>query len=314
MPVLVFILLAILILLLVSGFCIFAIGCIRKKELRWLDAESLKGTFYEKYHPHLVAADRWLTEHNAEEITLESKDGLTLHGLWVPAENPRGTVLYAHGYRSSILVEMCPFLAFYHQMGLNLLLPDQRSHGKSQGKFITFGVKESEDMVRWIQLHNRRFGEQPMLLMGMSMGASTMLYLADRDLPENVRCILADCGFTSPWEILSGVYRNTIHLPAWISMWSANLFARILAGFGLREKDTRKILPNSRLPVLLIHGKDDAFVPCRMTEEAYAVCAQPKEMMLVPGAEHGVSILKDKEGYRTRVCAFLDRYIPESEK
>jgi len=309
MPVPVFVLLGIFILLLVSGFCIFAIGCIRKKELRWLDGAALKGTPYEKFHPHLVKADQWLKDHNAQDLTMESSDGLQLHALWVGAENPRGTVLYAHGYRSASLVEMCPFLEFYHSLGINLLLPDQRSHGKSQGKYITFGVKESGDMRLWINLHNNRFGNYPMLLMGISMGASTMLYLADQTLPENVRGILADCGFTSPKAILSSVYRRVIHLPAWTSLWAADLFARILAGFSLGEKDSLKSLPNSRLPVLLIHGEADNFVPCEMTKAAYAACAQPKEIMLFPGAEHGLSILKDKEGYRKKVTEFLKKYI-----
>jgi fermentation-respiration switch protein FrsA (DUF1100 family) len=136
-------------------------------------------------------------------------------------------------------------------------------------------------MLCWIDYHNCNFGELPILLDGLSMGASTMLYLADKDLPENVKGIVADCGFTSPKEIVSQVFRAVTHLPAVPSIWVAELCARFFADFSLYECDTRKVLQNSRLPVLMVHGTGDDFVPCRMTEEGYQACTSEKELLLV---------------------------------
>lgn len=300
-----FILAAVLLLILVSGGYVFFVACRRGKELPWLDAAGLKGTPVEKYSDSIQSSHQWLISHNARDVTIQSHDGLTLHGLWVPAENPKGTLLFAHGYRSTYLVDFGPAFNFYHSLGLNLLIPSQRCHGKSQGKYITFGVRESEDMLGWIEFHNRKFGSQPVILSGMSMGASTVLYLADRDLPPNVRGIIADCGFTSPKEIMASVFRRVTHLPAGVSLFATDLFARILAGFRLNEKDTQKSLIGSRVPVLMVHGTADTFVPCEMSQRGYAACTGQKQLLLVEGAEHGVSFLVDRERYREAIVNFL---------
>ena len=128
-------------------------------------------------------------------------------------------------------------------------------------------------------------------------------------MPENVKGIIADCGFTSPREIIKSVFHGVIRLPAAPTLWATNIFTRLFAGFSLTEKDTRKSLQNSKLPVLLVHGVEDGFVPCYMTRQAHAVCKEPKELLLVEGADHGVSFLVDKERYVQTVKAFLQKYV-----
>ena len=156
-----------------------------------------------------------------------------------------------------------------------------------------------------ISIGTKLLPDRPIFLSGLSMGASTVLYLVDEELPANVKCVIADCGFTSPKAIISKVFSETIHLPAWISMWATDLCARIFAGFSLSQKDSRKTLAESRLPVLLVHGKADDFVPCSMTEEGYAACTSPKKMLLVEGAGHGVSFVVAKEEYLKHIQEFL---------
>ena len=304
-----YILLAVVALLLLSGGYTFCAACIRRKELPWLVEEEIKKTSYGKYYQYIRLADTYLREHNAREITVTSFDGLKLSGTWLEAENPKGTIILAHGYRSCKLVEFSMVLDFYRSYGLNLLLPDQRAHGKSEGRIITFGVKECRDMIKWIEWVNDAQNDRPIILSGLSMGASTMLYLADDDLPANVKGIIADCGFTSPWEIISCVFRNVNHLPAGPSLWVAELFARFFGGFSLRQKNTKEVLMNSKLPVLMVHGMDDGFVPCEMTQQGYDACIGVKEIFLVEGADHGLSFLKDSERYKEKVLAFLDRNL-----
>lgn len=296
-------------LILLSGGYIFLIGCVRRKELPWLVKEEIQKTPYGRFHECIADADRWLKEHHAQDVCITSEDGLRLYGQWVPAEAPRGTVLLAHGYRSTKLLDFAVALDLYHQMGLNLLIPDQRSHGKSEGRFITFGVKESRDMLDWLTFHNQTFGSYPVILCGLSMGASTMLYLADAPLPDNVKGIIADCGFTSPKEIMSRVYQKVTHLPPEPAVWAAGLFTRLFAGFRLTQKDSRKTLKKNSLPILLIHGTADDFVPCEMTQQSYAACGGPKDLLLVPGAEHGVSFLVEPELYSNRVRSFIAQYL-----
>lgn len=306
-----FVLAAVLILTLVSGGYVFIAGCYRRKELPWLDAEALKATSYGRFSEHIAAAKQWLDTHNAQPVSIVNRDGLKLHGLWVPAQNAQGTMLLVHGYRSCIMVDFGLVLDFYHKSGMNLLLPDQRSHGKSEGRYITFGVKESGDMLEWLRFHNYTFGKYPVILSGLSMGASTVMYLADEVLPDNVRGIIADCGFTSPKAIISSVFTGVTHLPAIPTIWAADLFARVFARFSLTEKDTRISLAGNRLPIIMVHGTADTFVPCEMTKEGYAACVGHKQLLLVDGAGHGVSYLHDKERYTQLVEAFLKRYIKE---
>lgn len=304
-----FVLFGVFFVILSSGAYVFFVACRRSKELNWLVREELEKTPYGEFYDNVVAADQWLKQHEVQDVYMQSYDGLRLHGLWIPAEQAKGTVLLAHGYRSSYLLDFAMVFDVYHQFGFNLLVPDQRSHGKSEGKYITFGVKESRDMANWITYHNSHFGALPMILNGLSMGASTVLYLADAELPDNVKGIIADCGFTSPKAILKNVYRAVIRLPAALPVWAADIFAGLFAHFHLGEKDTRKTLANSRLPVLMIHGLADDFVPCEMTKQAYAACNSEKQLLLVAGAGHGVSFLSDPVGYTAAVMYFFKKHI-----
>ena len=313
MPFFWFVLISFVFLWLFSGLLVFVISCIRRKEINWFAEEDIKQTPYGVHYNNILLGDRFLRQHNAQEVQIKSFDGLQLSGMYIPAENPKGTVLLVHGYRSNKLVDFGLVLEFYHDKGMNILLPDQRAHGKSEGRYITFGVKESRDVKSWIDYHNQTFGAYPLILSGLSMGASTMLYLADADLPENVKGIIADCGFTSPWEIISTVYRRTIHLPAFFGVLPAELFARVFGGFSLRENNTCESLKNSRLPVLMVHGTQDGFVPCEMTRKGYDACTGKKQLLLVEGADHGVSFLVDRAKYTQLVTAFLKKYVEDAD-
>ena len=132
-----------------------------------------------------------------------------------------------------------------------------------------------------------------------------MLYLADVDLPNNVKGIIADCGFTSPKEILSCVFRTVTHLPPALSLGVTCLFTRIFAGFSLDEKDTRQILKNNKYPILMVHGTGDDFVPCDMSREMYEACTSPKRLVTIPEAGHGMVYVVDNERYFQEVVEFF---------
>ena len=297
MPLVIFIILAVALLFIVLGAYVFFTACKRKKDLPWLDEEAIRKTHYKKYARMIQESHQWLMEHGAKDLWIESEDGLKLHALWVSAPNAVGTILLAHGYRSTPLVDFGPAFAGYYARGLNLLIPTQRSHGRSEGKYITFGVKESGDMLRWVSYHNLHFGKQPFILSGLSMGASTVMYMLDEALPKNIKAAIVDCGFTSPRQIIGSVFRSVAHMPDNIFLWPCEWFARVFAGFSLKGKDSRKTLARNKLPILMVHGKADGFVPCYMTEQGYETCTGDKRILLVEGADHGVSYLLEPEKY-----------------
>lgn len=292
----------------IGGYTFFT-ACKRTKELPWLEPEKLQKTMYAPYCELIGKSAKWLETHQAQEISTQSVDGLQLKALWVPAENAKGTILLAHGYKSTMLVDFGMVMDMYHDQGLNLLLPFQRSHGKSQGKYITFGVKESEDMCQWLAYHNEKLSDVPVVLSGLSMGASTVMYMLDKKLPDNVVAAIVDCGFTSPAAIIGKVFRDTVHIPGGFFVGIANLYAKIFAGFSLYEKDSRITLAANRYPILMVHGMADDFVPCYMTEQGYEKCTGDKQILLVEKAGHGLSFLHNTEEYKRLVLDVLSRSL-----
>lgn len=308
MPILMIVFILLLFLIIVGGYTFFA-ACGRKKELPWHDPEGLKNTAYEKHIRLIAYSSEWIKSHNPKDIYISSEDGFRLHGLWIPAENPRGTILLAHGYRSTMLVDFGMILDVYHKEGLNLLLPEQRCHGKSEGKYITFGVKESKDMQQWITYHNQHLSDCSVIVSGLSMGASTVMYMLDQPLPSNVKAAICDCGFTSPAEIIGKVFRDTAHIPSGLFIWIADVFARLFAGFSLYEKDSRLTLKKKQIPILLVHGLADDFVPYTMTQEAYASCCGENYLILAKDAAHGYSFMHAKEEYYSMIVKILNENL-----
>ena len=301
------------ILLVVVAFC-FGVGaytfftaCGRGKEVNWSDEAAVRATPFGKYYANIAQGRLWLQEHNALDVYMNNRDGLRLHAVWVPKENAKGTIIFAHGFRSCGLSDFSLAFDLYHKQDMNILLLTHRTHCPSQGKYITFGVTESRDMYDWILYHNQHFGDYPILCSGLSMGAATVMYLAGMKLPENVRGFVADCGFTSPREIISHVFTQKTHLPAWPFLWATELCARFFGGFSLKEMDTTRTLQNNTRPILLVHGMKDDFVPTHMTQRSFEACAGDKTLLLVEEAEHGISFLVAREAYLEKIHQLLEK-------
>lgn len=316
----IWILLAVLALLLIAlcgaTWYFFKLSIVRaEKERPQEDYYEGEGSIWKSFGDSMQRAQSWLKEHTAEHVTITSYDGLKLSALYVPAEteNPKGTLIVFHGYRSLATVDFAPEVEFLHGLGYRLLVPYQRSHGESQGKYITYGVKESVDCRDWARYARERFGQEDIFLMGISMGCATVVMSAGQELPENVRGIVADCGFTSPWDIMAFVAKRDYNIPAFPLLYCVDLLARCVAKFSLKGADTREILARTTLPVLFIHGEADDFVPSYMSKENYEAYgkisgSREKDLYLVPGAAHALAYAVDPEGCQSRIAAFFEKY------
>ena len=304
---------AAIILLCLVAFCFgvgaytFFVACGRGKEVNWSDEESVKASPFGQYYTHIREGRAFIQDHNGRDVYMTNREGLKLHAVWIPAENAKGTVIFAHGFHSCGLSDFSLAFELYHDLNMNILLLTHRTHSPSEGKYITFGVKESRDVRDWIDYHNRHLGAFPILCSGLSMGAATVMFLAGMELPENVRGFVADCGFTSPQEIIAHVLKQKTHLPAWPFMWAADLCARFFAGFGLKEMHTTQTLKNNTRPILLVHGMQDDFVPTEMTRRSFEACAGDKTLLLVEGADHGVSFLVAREAYLEKIYQLVEK-------
>ncbi len=309
----IWIIVALLGLLLVACFCFFLIACLRIDSMTADLNKTLERPVYRDCKEEILAGVDWMQSRPHEEVSIQSFDGLTLVGDYFPCENARGTILMFHGWRGSPLSDFGCAISSYHSKGLNLLLVHQRTQGKSQGRFITFGIRERKDVHSWVKWHADRFGKTaPILLTGISMGATTVLMAGGRPFKANVRGIIADCGFTSPKEIISSVVRS-VHLPAFPFVPLMGLYARLFAGFGFTEYSTLEAVKNLKLPVFFAHGEADTFVPCYMTKQAYEACgSEDKTLLIVPKAKHGASYIVDRDNYEQKIAAFVNRCLGES--
>lgn len=241
-----------------------------------------------------------------EEVWIETFDGEKLFGKYYEVSQGAAVQIMFHGYRSVAEIDFCGGLPFALAEGYNVLLVDQRAHGRSSGKCLTFGVKERYDCVSWVNYVIERFGKDTrIILYGMSMGAATVMMAAGLSLPENVKGIVADCGYTSPAAILKKVLRDR-HYPVWIVYPLVRLGGRIFGGFDTEEASAREAMTHCSIPVLLIHGEDDDFVPCYMSVDNYEACIlEHKKLLTFPGAGHALSYFLDEERYVNGVRSFI---------
>lgn len=266
----------------------------------------------EQYEPHLDTIARLLQtilDRPCELVTVTSYDGLTLSGRYYHAADGAPLDIAFHGYRSAGLTDFCGGAELSRELSHNLLLVDQRAHGKSQGRTITFGIKERYDVLSWVEYAVERFGpDTKILLYGISMGASTVLMASELPLPVNVKGIVADCPYSSPTKIILSVARK-MRIPSVLAGLFSWAGAKVYGGFDLRETDPVRAVKNAKVPILLIHGEADSFVPCDMSGEIQRANPQKVYRCTFPGAEHGISFLVDPERYRHIVKEFCEKVL-----
>lgn len=264
-----------------------------------------QGKIYEPYRDRIVD---WIKQTRAlpcQEMSITSFDGLQLRGTYYECAPGAVIEIMFHGYRGSSERDLSGGVQRCFKLGHSALIVDQRSSGKSQGNVITFGVNESRDCLAWVNHAIERFGpECRLMLTGISMGAATVMIAAGEDLPENVIGVLADCGYSSAKAIIKEVIRQ-MKLPADLLYPFVKLGARLYGHFDLEKYSPVEALKTCKVPVLMFHGEDDAFVPCDMSRENFAACASRKKLVTVPGAGHGLCIMFDPEIYRATMTEFF---------
>ena len=270
-----------------------------------------EGEIYEPYREKMVAwmKETWAMPH--EDMSIQSVDGLTLRGKYYECI-PGGPIeLMFHGYRGNADRDLCGGVQRCFALQRNTLIVDQRACGTSDGNIITFGLRESDDCHRWIAHLIQRFGPDiKIIITGISMGASTVMLAAGRELPEQVVGVLADCGFTSAKDIIQEVIRQ-MKLPPKLAYSFVKLGAKLFGHFDLDEDSSLEAMKRCKVPVMFIHGEDDAFVPCDMSRRNYEACTAQKKLWTVPGAGHGLCILVDKPGYMRELREFFDPLLYE---
>lgn len=263
---------------------------------------------WDAYKPHyesFACLIKELKEIPFEGVYITAKDGTRLFARYYHVKDGAPLQIECHGYRGSGIRDFCGGNKIAREMEHNTLLIDQRGHGKSGGKAITFGIKERHDLMCWIEYAVKRFGkDQKIVLCGVSMGGSTVIMTSDLNLPKNVVGIVADCPFSSPKEIIAKV-SGDLKIPPKISMPLITLGARIYGRFNLGEASAIESIKKANVPILIIHGEDDGFVPCYMSDALVGAAPKGTVYEKFPGANHGICYMVDKERYQKATTEFI---------
>lgn len=244
-----------------------------------------------------------------KKITFVARDGVRLFGKYYHVADGAPLTIMFHGYRSSAIRDGLGILKICQEEGYNILLVDQRAHYDSGGKSITFGVKERYDCLEWVNHMLAYLGEDTKVaLMGLSMGGSTVLMATELDLPSNVKCVISDCAYSTARDII-GERIKELHLPVAPVYALIRLSAMLFGGFDPEGASATEALKKCKVPVLMIHGEGDTYVPCSMSIENHKACQSEAQLFLVPEAEHGMSYVLNKEKYRATVKEFLKKVL-----
>ncbi len=295
----------IFILILIFSFIVFQNAFGRSKKIA-----TENNPTYEKYLDLMKEGANYFKSLNPLEVKITSHDNLTLYGYFYENEKSKGTVIFMHGYHGNPFTDFGPVLKKFKEMGYSILLPYQRAHGKSQGKYITFGVNESKDCLLWAKHIANKYPNRSIALHGISLGGATVgIASAYKDLPKEVKLIANDCGFSSPDEIISSV-RKSIKMPFFPFQLIVRAYAKIFAKFSLTKNSVAKSYEESKIPALFIHGEDDDYVPYSMGVKNYEKSkAKDKLLISVKGAGHGLAYITEPERVTKELQEFYYKHM-----
>lgn len=305
------IVLFLLLVFLAAGYMGFTTAIVRPKVKKPPEGEYRKARelIREKNNAYLFSLQ-------PEDVSIKSADGLMLKGWFLPAKTAnRRFVICVHGYHCNGPDEFSHMVPFYHdELDYNYFIPDDRAHGRSEGKYIGFGALDHKDILRWVDYLINRFGKDiEIILHGISMGAATVMLANSANPPEQVKIIIEDCGFTNAYEEFSNTVKDMFKFNFTPLVSLMSLFCKIKAGYHFKEADCLGKLKQAKNPILFIHGGADTFVPTQMGRRLYEACPVPKDILIVEGAVHAYSYYDAPEAYQEKVKSFIRKYMDQKQ-
>ncbi len=255
------------------------------------------GEIYEPFYPQMKIWTDSIRSMNRQLMEIKSFDGLILRGYYYEYSPDSPLELIFHGYSGNAERDLSGGVERCFALGRSVILIDQRGAGMSEGKVCSFGVNERRDCLAWIDFATKKFGKnRPLIIGGISMGAATVMMASGENLPENVVCVMADCGYSSQKDIICKVVKE-MKLPVKIIYPFIKLGAKLYGGFDLEELTPIEAVAKSKTPIIFIHGDNDDFVPHSMSVECFNACKSKKKMVTIEGAGHGLAFPVNQEKY-----------------
>lgn len=270
-----------------------------------------EGEAYEEYRDQMIEWVKEARERPHKEYSVKSFDGLTLYGNYYEYSKDAPIDILFHGYRGTAERDLSGGIARCFKLGHSALIVDHRANGISEGKVITFGINESRDCAKWVDLVLREINPYAKIILGgVSMGAATVMIASAMEFPKNVIGGVADCGYTSAEDIIKKEIA-VMKLPPKLVYPFVRLGARIFGRFDIDETSPIEAVKKSRIPIIFLHGDKDGFVPHDMSVACYNACTSPKRMVTIEGADHGLAFPADQKKYVDAIESFFAPYLAE---
>ena len=275
------------------------------------------GEIYEPYYPQMKIWTDSIRSMKRELFEIKSFDGISLRGYYYEHSPNSPLELIFHGYSGNAERDLSGGVERCFALGRSCILIDQRGSGMSEGKICSFGVNERHDCLSWIEFATEKFGkERPIIIGGISMGAATVMMAAGENLPDNVVCVMADCGYSSQKDIICKVVKE-MNLPVKLIYPFIKLGASTFGGFDLEETTPIEAVAKSKTPIIFIHGDNDDFVPYSMSVDCFNASSAPKKIATIEGAGHGLAYPKNPQKYVDSLkdfeieCDFFKGHTPK---
>ncbi|MFS0671827.1 alpha/beta fold hydrolase [Ornithinibacillus sp. 179-J 7C1 HS] len=257
----------------------------------------------------LEEAEKWYADQEKEVLEITSYDNLLLKAGFLENDLDNGkAVILAHGYRGKH-DDMDDLVKFYYDRGFDVLMPDARGHGESEGDYIGYGWHDRLDYLKWIDLLIEQYGAEHIFLHGNSMGASLVLMTSGEDLPGEVKGIIADSGYTTVKEELRHQLKYLYHLPSFPILDVTSVITKVRAGYYFGEASAIDQVKNNTKPLFIIHGDADELVPTQMAHELYEAAGGDKELWIVPNAGHTKAYSVATEEFQSRLQQFINKAL-----
>ena len=262
---------------------------------------------YQKSYEYEVSRGRIIDNEfenlSKEEIFIESPLGYKIHGIFFPVENSKKTVILCHGITCTLFTSV-KYMNIFFKRGFNVLIYDHRNHGKSGGKYTTYGFYEKLDLKTCTDWVLNKYGKNCIIgIHGESMGAATVLQNAAID--TRVSFFIADCPYSDLTSLLKVRLKEDYHLPHFPIIQISSLLSKLRGGILYNEVSPIRYMKNIDTPILFIHGKDDKYIPHKMSLDMYNEKIGPKKLYIAPNSDHAEAYINNKEDYDKIIGEFL---------
>ncbi len=304
----VIIIIVLLIAVFTCAYILFRTAFVRDTNKRKYVMPHNKTKEYSQIKERNIKAVELLKKREHESVYTQSHDKLKLAGTYFTVDEPLGTVICAHGFKSTGMWTFAGFADYMLNNRFNVLIISQRACAESEGKYITYGIEERYDILKWIDfINNKTSANEQIILAGVSLGASTVVMASGFQLEKNVKAIIADCGYISPKTILKRVVKYNYHIPCFPLLNIAIFIMKLLSHVDINKYSTTEALKENTIPIFFVHGDSDKFVPVEnsITNYETAVCA--KELFIVKGADHTQCFMSATKEYEEKMSNFLKR-------